>query len=164
MLAKGGDDTIVNRATIFDEITTIDGGSGHDTLTGGPGNQTLIGGSGNDTASGGDGDDTGRLGTGNDRFAWNPGDDNDIVEGEAGTDALDFNGANASETIDVSANGSRVRLLRDIANINLDLGGVERVEVDSLRRQRHAGGRQRRRHRAPDLRVQPGHRLRRRTR
>ena len=47
-----------NRAQLFDEVTTIDGGGGHDTLTGGLGVQTLIGGSGNDTASGGDGDDT----------------------------------------------------------------------------------------------------------
>jgi Ca2+-binding RTX toxin-like protein len=132
VLAKGGDDKVVNRAQIFDEVTTIDGGSGHDTLTGGPGVQTLIGGSGNDTVSGGDGDDTGRLGTGNDRYTWNPGDDNDTVEGEAGTDALDFNGSNIAETIDVSANGSRVRLLRDIASVSMDLGGVERVEVDSV--------------------------------
>ena len=132
VLARGGDDRVVNRAQIFDEVTTIDGGGGNDTLTGGPGVQTLIGGGGNDAVSGGDGDDTGRLGTGNDRYAWNPGDDNDVVEGEDGADALDFNGSNIAETIDVSANGSRVRLLRDIANVNMDLGGVERVEVDSF--------------------------------
>jgi Ca2+-binding RTX toxin-like protein len=132
VIARGGDDRVLNRAQIVDEITTIDGGGGHDTLTGGLGDQTLIGGSGNDAVSGGDGDDTGRLGTGNDRFTWNPGDDDDVVEGEAGADALDFNGSGAGETIDVSANGSRVRLLRDIANVNMDLGGVERVEVDAF--------------------------------
>ena len=94
--------------------------------------QTLVGGSGNDAASGGNGDDTARLGSGDDRFSWNPGDDDDVVDGEGGADALDFNGSNAGETIDVSANGSRVRLLRDVANVNQDLGGVERIEVDSF--------------------------------
>jgi Ca2+-binding RTX toxin-like protein len=132
VLGRGGDDRIVNRAQIFDEATTIDGGSGHDTLSGGPGDQTLIGGGGNDTAAGGDGSDTARLGTGNDRFTWNPGDDGDVVDGEAGADVLDFNGSNIAETIDVSANGPRVRLLRDIANVSMDLGGVERVDVDAV--------------------------------
>ncbi len=92
----------------------------------------MTGGSGNDTVSGGDGDDTARLGTGNDRFTWNPGDDNDVVEGEAGADVLDFNGSAAAETIDVSANGPRVRFLRNIANVVTDLGGVERIELDAL--------------------------------
>jgi Ca2+-binding RTX toxin-like protein len=130
--ARGGDDRVTNRGQFLDEAMTIDGGGGHDTLTGGLGNATLIGGSGDDSVSGGDGDDTVRLGTGNDRFSWNPGDDNDVVEGEAGADVLDFNGSNAAEIIDVSANGPRVRLLRNIANVNTDLGGVERIEVDAL--------------------------------
>jgi hypothetical protein len=130
--ARGGDDRVANRGFFPDEVISIDGGGGHDTLTGGLGNQTLTGGTGNDTASGGDGDDTVRLGSGNDRFTWNPGDDNDVVEGEAGADVLDFNGSNAAETIDVSANGPRVRLLRNIANVVTDLGGVERVEIDAL--------------------------------
>ncbi len=130
--ARGGDDRFTNRGQFFDEVTTVDGGSGHDTLAGNLGDQTLIGGSGNDSVSGGDGDDTVRLGTGNDRFTWNPGDDNDVVEGEVGADVLDFNGSAAAETIDVSANGPRVRLLRNIANVVTDLGGVERVEIDAL--------------------------------
>jgi hypothetical protein len=130
--ARGGDDRVTNRGQFLDEAMTIDGGGGHDTLTGGLGNATLIGGSGDDSVSGGDGDDTVRLGTGNDRFSWNPGDDNDVVEGEAGADVLDFNGSNAAETIDVSANGPRVRFLRNIANVVTDLGGVERIELDAL--------------------------------
>ena len=35
------------------------------------------------------------MGAGDDTFVWNPGDDNDIVEGQAGFDTLLFNGANA---------------------------------------------------------------------
>jgi Ca2+-binding RTX toxin-like protein len=72
------------------------------------------------------------LGSGADRFTWNPGDDDDTVEGEPGADVLDFNGSNIAETIDISANGSRVRLLRDVANVNTDLGGVERIDVDAV--------------------------------
>ena len=45
---------------------------------------------------------------------------------------LDFNGSAAAETIDVSANGPRVRFLRNIANVVTDLGGVERIELDAL--------------------------------
>ena len=54
------------------------------------------------------------LGAGNDTFVWNPGDGSDIVEGQAGADTLQFNGSNIGENIDISANGSRIRLTRDI--------------------------------------------------
>ena len=37
----------------------------------------------------------------------------------------------ASETFDASANGSRVRLLRDVAGIDMDLGGIETVDLST---------------------------------
>ena len=43
-----------------------------------------------------------------------------------------FNGANVSEHIDLSANGSRLRFTRDIANITMDIGGVEIVNFRAL--------------------------------
>jgi len=43
------------------------------------------------------------MGAGNDTFTWDPGDGNDTVEGQGGTDSLEFNGSNAAENIDVSA-------------------------------------------------------------
>src|SRR5262249_11059899 len=43
-------------------------------------------------------------------------------------DALLFNGANIDEQIDISANGSRVRFTRDIANVTMDLNGVEVID------------------------------------
>jgi Ca2+-binding RTX toxin-like protein len=128
--AGGGDDEVrvFNAFGAFnDEAVTLSGGGGNDTLRGGIGDETLIGGGGDDFVAGGDGNDTARLGRGNDRFAWNPGDDDDVVEGESGSDLLDFAGANVAETIDISANGPRVRFTRNIANIAMDLGGVERV-------------------------------------
>src|SRR5205823_11725529 len=39
-----------------------------------------------------------------------------------------FNGTNIAENIDISANGTRVRFARDVANIVMDLNGVERID------------------------------------
>jgi Ca2+-binding RTX toxin-like protein len=102
------------------------------TLNGGLGADVLFGSQGNDLVVGGDGNDVALLGAGNDTFVWNPGDDNDIVEGQAGVDALLFNGANLSEKIDISANGSRVLFTRDVANVTMDLNGVEGVIFQAL--------------------------------
>jgi hypothetical protein len=130
--AGGGADTVRLMGSLTDEVVTIDGGAGGDTLTGTVGDETLIGGSGDDVVRGGDGDDVALLGTGDDTFAWSPGDDNDTVEGGAGDDALDFAGSSASETYDVSANGSRARFFRNIANVTTDLADVERVAIAAL--------------------------------
>jgi Ca2+-binding RTX toxin-like protein len=111
---------------------TIDGGAGNDTITGSQGNDTLIGGDGNDTVIGGRGNDVALLGNGNDTFVWNPGDGSDVVEGQAGTDSLVFNGANVNENIDISANGSRARLFRDVGNVTMDLNGIEHVQLATL--------------------------------
>jgi Ca2+-binding RTX toxin-like protein len=123
------------------------GGTGNDVLTGGSGTDQLFGGDGNDTLNGGDGDDfldggagddkvlggkgtdTAFLGDGNDTFTWNPGDGNDTVEGQAGFDTLDFHGADKSETVVMSANGSRAMFTRAAGNI--DLNGVERIQFEA---------------------------------
>jgi Ca2+-binding RTX toxin-like protein len=93
---------------------------------------TLTGTGRDDTITGGRGDDVAFMGFGNDRFVWNPGDGNDTVNGQAGTDTLAFNGANISETFELSADGAHARLSRNIANISMDLVSVERVELDSF--------------------------------
>ena len=72
------------------------------------------------------------MGAGNDTFVWNPGDGSDTVEGQAGTDTLLFNGSNANENIDISANGTRVRLFRDVGNVTMDLNGVEEIQLNAL--------------------------------
>ena len=81
---------------------------------------------------GGRGNDVALLGNGNDTFVWNPGDGSDVVEGQAGTDTLLFNGANVNENIDISANGSRARLIRDVGNVTMDLNGVEHIQLAAL--------------------------------
>ena len=131
--ALAGNDTI-NAAALPGGVVglTIDGGDGNDTITGSAGADTLIGGNGNDAVIGGRGDDVAFLGSGNDTFTWNPGDGSDIVEGQDGVDTLLFNGSNANERIDISANGSRVRFTRDVASITMDLNGVEHIQFKAL--------------------------------
>ena len=74
-----------------------------------------------------------RYGRGNDTFQWDPGDGSDIVEGQDGaTDKMIFNGAGVAENIDISANGGRVRFVRDVANITMDLDDVERIDFNAL--------------------------------
>ncbi|HEX5619472.1 MAG TPA: calcium-binding protein [Solirubrobacteraceae bacterium] len=130
--AGGGDDEVRLQSVggITDEPITVNGATGNDTLIGGAGNDTLIGGSGNDTVTGGFGLDVVKGGIGNDTVVWNPGDRDDVVDGEAGSDSLAFHGSNIAENLDVSANGARVRVFRNIASVNLDLGGVERIAFD----------------------------------
>jgi Ca2+-binding RTX toxin-like protein len=126
---NGEDDTFTAGNGLASLIQlTVDGGAGNDTITGGDGNDLLIGGDGNDTITGGRGNDVALMGAGDDTFVWNPGDGSDTVEGQDGSDRMLFNGANVAEKIDISANGGRVRFTRDVANITMDLGGVEDID------------------------------------
>jgi Ca2+-binding RTX toxin-like protein len=131
---RGDDEVRVDQSagSFPDEAMTINGGAGADVLRGGSGAETFVGGTENDVVSGGDGNDRALLGDGDDRFEWIPGDDNDVVEGQRGTDLLDFNGNGANESIDVSANGGRVRFFRNVANVVADLAGVERISFDAF--------------------------------
>src|SRR5262249_9472489 len=110
----------------------IDGGAGNDNITGSQGSDMLIGGDGNDVVTGGRGDAVGLPGNGNPPFVLDPGDGSDTVEGQAGTDTMVFNGANIAEHIDISANGTRARFVRDVANITMDLNGVENIQFAAL--------------------------------
>ena len=111
---------------------TLDGDDGNDTIAGGQGVETSNGGDGNDTIDGNRGNDRGILGAGDDTFVWDPGDGSDIVEGQAGTDTMQFNGAAAAEHVDLSANGTRLRFFRDVASITMDTAGVEQVNFKAL--------------------------------
>jgi Ca2+-binding RTX toxin-like protein len=129
--ALGGNDTIRSTALSKAQLTA-DGGAGNDTMLGGAGAETFLGGDGNDTVDGNAGDDTAFLGAGDDIFIWDAGDGNDVIEGQADTDTLRFNGSDASEVFDVSANSGRVRLLRDVGNITLDLEDLEQLELNAF--------------------------------
>jgi hypothetical protein len=55
-----------------------------------------------------------------------------VLDGEAGSDVLDFNGSNIGENIDVSANGARGRLTRNVAAITQDFDSVEGLDIATL--------------------------------
>ena len=101
-------------------------------LFGGDGNDVLIGGSGDDFVDGGAGNDIVFLGAGDDTFQWNPGDGSDTVDGQGGSDTMVFNGSDAAENFDISANGNRVRFTRDVGNVTMDLDGVETIDLNAL--------------------------------
>ncbi len=130
---NGGNDTFTAGNGLANLIQiAVDGGAGNDTITGGDGNDRLTGGDGNDLITGGRGSDEMFGGAGDDTFVWNPGDGSDVVEGEDGNDTLQFNGANIDEKITLSANGSRLRLARDVGNVTMDVDGTEVVNVAAL--------------------------------
>ncbi|HEY3060706.1 MAG TPA: calcium-binding protein [Chloroflexota bacterium] len=131
--ANGGDDSFSATGNLAALIRiTVDGGAGNDTLLGSNGPDVLLGGDGNDTIEGKQGDDVAFLGAGDDVFIWSPGDGNDTVEGQDGRDTFRFNGSNANETFALSANGSRLRFIRNIASIVMDLNDMEQVELNAL--------------------------------
>jgi Ca2+-binding RTX toxin-like protein len=131
--AGGGNDMISASGNLAALVAiTIDGGAGNDTILGGNGADTLIGGDGNDFIDGNQGNDVAFLGAGDDTYQWDPGDGSDIVEGQDGSDTLQFNGSNANEKMAISANGQRVLFTRDVANIVMDLDGVEHIKVNAL--------------------------------
>jgi Ca2+-binding RTX toxin-like protein len=134
--ALGGDDLVridESNGVFTDSMaTTIFGGPGNDTLLGGSGDETLHGGSGNDSIDGNKGADVGIMGAGDDTFVWDPGDGSDVVEGQAGTDTMLFNGANVSEQVDLSANRNRLKFFRNPGAVTMNTAGVERVDFPAL--------------------------------
>ncbi len=140
--ALAGNDTVTGGTNLNGLIVTrVDGGDGNDTLTGGDGvdqlngnagDDTLNGGAGNDTLTGGPGVDPHNGGPGDDLMIWNPGDGSEPVNGEAGNDTFQFNGANVDEVMTYTGNGQRVTFFRNLGNITMDIGTTETLFVNAL--------------------------------
>ena len=131
--ANGGNDSFSATGNLAALIKiTVDGGAGQDSILGSNGIDILLGGDGNDFVDGQQGNDVGLLGAGEDVFQWDPGDGSDVVEGQDGFDNMLFNGSAASENFDASANGGRVRFLRNVGNITMDLDDVEQIDLNAL--------------------------------
>jgi Ca2+-binding RTX toxin-like protein len=133
-LLSGADRFRVDQSNgvFLDEAVTVDAGRGDDTVAGGDGNELVLGGSGNDTVDGNRGVDTAVLGSGQDIFIWDPGDGSDALEGGSGSDTLVFNGANLSEVMSLSANGSSSVFRRDPGGIRMDMQDVEQLDLAAL--------------------------------
>jgi hypothetical protein len=110
----------------------VDGGTGNDTMLGSNGPDTLIAQDGNDFIDGNQGDDFALMGAGDDVYQWDPGDNNDVVEGQGDSDTVLFNGSAIAEAFELSANGGRVRLTRNIATVTMDCDDVERFDINLL--------------------------------
>jgi Ca2+-binding RTX toxin-like protein len=108
---------------------TIDSGSGNDTIDDSDGPDVIGGGDGNDVITGNRGDDFVVLGAGDDTVIWNSGDGNYLVEGEAGSDTLSLNGSAVDEKFEVSPNGQRTRLTREVGSVATISGGAGEVSV-----------------------------------
>jgi Ca2+-binding RTX toxin-like protein len=131
--ALGGNDTITATTLPAGVIKlTIDGGAGDDTILGSQGADVFLGGSGNDFIFGDNGNDLALMGAGDDVFQWDPGDGSDTIEGQDGTDRLLFFGSNASENIDILANGGRVLMFRNVGNVTMDMNDVEVIDFRAL--------------------------------
>lgn len=89
-------------------------GVGTISVTGGPGADTLLGGPRGET------------------FLWAPGDGSDVVSAGGGFDLLIFNGSNATENFSIVAEGTGFGLLRDVANIHMQVQGVESLTLSAL--------------------------------
>jgi Ca2+-binding RTX toxin-like protein len=107
--ASGADALSINeRFGVFTntEATSLFGDTGNDLLRSGAAAERLFGGIGNDTIDGKRG--------------------NDLIEGGAGSDLVVFNGSNAAEKFEFSANG---RQLRFVGARTMTIAGVERFDL-----------------------------------
>jgi Ca2+-binding RTX toxin-like protein len=140
----GGDDSLSSVDGVgADTLLSADGGTGNDTLDGSDGPDLILGGDGNDVLTGGGGDDrlagdrgndTMNGGAGDDALVWNNGDGTDVMNGDAGRDDVEVNGApTAGDVFSVQPNGERIRLDRpNLVPFSLDIGSSETMHADGL--------------------------------
>jgi Ca2+-binding RTX toxin-like protein len=140
----GGDDsTTASDGVGALTLLSIDGGAGADAVTGSDGPDLIVGGEGNDVLGGGGGDDrivgdrgndTMNGGTGDDTLVWNNGDNTDVINGDAGRDDIEVNGApTAGDVFSVQPTGSRIKFDRpNLVPFSLDIGSSETLHANGL--------------------------------
>ena len=126
---SGGDGNDILDARESSTEIKARGGKGDDTLLGGSAEDTFYGGSGNDLVVGQRGDDTAYLGRGDDRFIWNNGDGSDFIDGDAGFDVTEVNGADgAGDEFDLRAVDGQAIFNR----LNLGLFTLTNEEIEQF--------------------------------
>src|SRR6478672_9879628 len=133
--AGDGADTVdASALTATDYLAlTVNGGNGDDLLTGGSDNDHLLGDGGNDRIVGFKGNDDLEGGDGNDVLVWNNGDNNDVMDGDAGADEVEINGAPTTGDVFTAApNAGRVLFTRtNLVPFTVDFS-AERLTVNGL--------------------------------
>jgi Ca2+-binding RTX toxin-like protein len=140
----GGDDSLTSSAGVGARtLLSADGGAGADTITGTDGADLIVGGEDNDVLNGAGGDDrivgdrgadTMNGGTGDDTLVWNNGDGSDVVNGDAGRDDVEVNGAPAAGDVEtVQPNGSRIKFARsNLVPFSIDIASSETMHANGL--------------------------------
>ena len=107
-------------------------GRGDDTVLGGAGNDVVFAGSGDDTVIGQTGNDAAFLGKGDDRFIWNNGDGSDFINGGAGFDITEVNGADgAGDEFDLrQVNGQAIFNRLNLGLFTLTNEKIEQFEIN----------------------------------
>ena len=117
-----------------ESTTTIEafGGDGDDLLLGGSADDTFFAGAGNDIVVGQRGSDTANLGDGDDRFIWNNGDGSDFIDGGAGFDVTQVNGADGpgDEFNLGQVNGQAIFDRLNLGLFTLTNEGIEQFEIN----------------------------------
>ena len=149
----GPGDNLINLAGVEDRDDTVNtdypnvgsvfivGNGGNDDIRGSEHVDRMNGGNGNDRISG----DQNKLagsrdvfegGNGHDTLVWNPGDDSDLMDGQAGTDTIEVNGGGGGEQFTVGpGTGGRVSFDRTGPTppgpFNLDIGTSEKLDMNA---------------------------------
>jgi Ca2+-binding RTX toxin-like protein len=114
--------------------TTIEafGGEGDDLLLGGAAEDTFFAGAGDDIVVGQRGADTAYLEAGDDRFIWNNGDGSDFINGGAGFDVTQVNGADgAGDEFDLAAvDGQAIFNRLNLGLFTLTNEAIEQFEIN----------------------------------
>jgi VCBS repeat-containing protein len=123
---NGGTGTDMLYGSTGDDI--LNGDAGDDTLDGGEGSDRLNGGDGNDTIVGSAGNDLFYGGAGNDLFLIdvNTPQGNDLVNGDAGIDTLDFTGSTTAVNVNLSKTTAQIvspNLVLTVLNLENVKGG-----------------------------------------
>ena len=127
-----GNDRFTATGVTVPQSSTIDGGNGDDSIIGTASPDVIVSGNGNDFVVGGLGHDVAALANGDDVFRWDPGEGSDDVDGGNGNDGLLFNGNAASETMSLSAAGTRAVFSRVHGTIVMNLDAVEQLDLHTF--------------------------------
>ncbi len=107
-------------------------GAGDDRVAAGAGNDLIFAGSGDDTVVGQIGGDIAFLGSGSDRFIWNNGDGSDFIDGGAGFDITQVNGADgAGDEFDLAqVDGQAIFNRLNLGLFTLTNENIEQFEIN----------------------------------